>query len=477
MRIIRRSIDYRFEAMIPKNVQEYMEDVIRILKQYSPIVNTHMVDYFTKNSYEDFVPPEIKGEIDKLGYDKAVDYILNKEYSENVPNLNNFIETVLKFTLRNRIDICLNVDQLKQNFADLGCKNVSGLHLNVFMKPKKSHEVEILSEIAASLKTYGNISHLVDIGDGKGYLSSLLSLHYKIPVLGIDAAEINTVGAIKRVEKLGKYWHGIVGTNKSMLAKSETKYENAYNLLYKQITQYITEKTDLKELVRNIFVEEISCIGIVGLHTCGNLAPASLKIYVNNEDVKMLCNISCCYHLLSEKSYDNDSESNTGFPMSQFLLGKQFYLGRNARMLSAHSTDRIFNKKELPNRNIFYRAVLEVFLSEYFPDLDTKEVGRFRGCKIEFGVYARKALKRLNIDGSEFSDDDLNRCYASLICKEKQLYTFSLLRCLLAPLIESLILLDRLIYLYENGFGNSYLVQLFDPVVSPRCYGIISYKE
>ncbi|KAI4458702.1 cgi-41 methyltransferase [Holotrichia oblita] len=454
-----------------------MENLMGILKQYSPIINAHMVDYFTKDSYENCVPSEIKNEIDKIGYDNAVDYILNKEFNEDMRNLNNFIETVTKYTLRNRIDVCLNVDQLKRNFVELGCKNVSGLHLNVFMKPKKSHEVEILSEIAASLKTIGNISHLVDIGDGKGYLSSLLSLHYKIPVLGIDAAAINTIGAIKRVEKLGKYWHGIVGTNKSVLSKSETKYENAYNLLYKQITQYITEETDLKELVQNIFVEQISYIGIVGLHTCGNLAPASLKIYASNDDVKILCNVSCCYHLLSEKSLDTDCETNIGFPMSQFLLEKQFYLGRNARMLSAHSTDRIFDKKELPNRNIFYRAVFEVFLSQYFPNLNTKEVGRFRGSNIEFKVYARKALKRLNIDDSEFSDEDLNKCYTSLINKEKQLYTFTLLRCLLAPLIESLILLDRLIYLYENGFGNSYLVQLFDPVVSPRCYGIISYKE
>lgn len=58
----------------------------------------------------------------------------------------------------------------------------------------------------------------------------------------------------------------------------------------------------------------------------------------------------------------------------------------------------------------------------------------------------------------------------------KKLVLFYLIRLCLAQVIESLILLDRLMFLYENGFDKVYLVKLFDPVVSPRCHSIVAVK-
>lgn len=59
----------------------------------------------------------------------------------------------------------------------------------------------------------------------------------------------------------------------------------------------------------------------------------------------------------------------------------------------------------------------------------------------------------------------------------KKLVLFYLIRLCLAQVIESLILLDRLMFLYENGFDKVYLVKLFDPVVSPRCHSIVAVKQ
>lgn len=58
----------------------------------------------------------------------------------------------------------------------------------------------------------------------------------------------------------------------------------------------------------------------------------------------------------------------------------------------------------------------------------------------------------------------------------KKLVLFYLIRLCLAQVIESLILLDRLMFLYENGFDKVYVVKLFDPVVSPRCHSIVAVK-
>lgn len=43
---------------------------------------------------------------------------------------------------------------------------------------------------------------VVDIGGGKGYLSSLLAMEYKLKVIGVDSNQTNTHGAAKRDLKL-----------------------------------------------------------------------------------------------------------------------------------------------------------------------------------------------------------------------------------------------------------------------------------
>lgn len=42
----------------------------------------------------------------------------------------------------------------------------------------------------------------MDVGSGKGYLSQHLALHYGLTVVGVDAQEINTLGAETRNRKV-----------------------------------------------------------------------------------------------------------------------------------------------------------------------------------------------------------------------------------------------------------------------------------
>lgn len=59
----------------------------------------------------------------------------------------------------------------------------------------------------------------------------------------------------------------------------------------------------------------------------------------------------------------------------------------------------------------------------------------------------------------------------------KRLVMFYLVKLCLAQVVESVILLDRIVYLYENNFEKVYLVKLFDPVLSPRCHSIVSVRN
>jgi hypothetical protein len=44
----------------------------------------------------------------------------------------------------------------------------------------------------------------------------------------------------------------------------------------------------------------LSSIYIVGLHTCGPLAPSMLRLFVKDSSVKALCGVGCCYQQMEE---------------------------------------------------------------------------------------------------------------------------------------------------------------------------------
>lgn len=111
--------------------------------------------------------------------------------------------------------------------------------------------------------------------------------------------------------------------------------------------------------------------GLAGLHTCGNLGVASLKLFATNENAKFLCNVPCCYHLLDEnhlfypsrgffgsKGIDRERNGDSKltndmvqcilqptFPISRKLdvddSSSRICLGRNARMMSSYTIPRM----------------------------------------------------------------------------------------------------------------------------------------
>lgn len=40
---------------------------------------------------------------------------------------------------------------------------------------------------------------------------------------------------------------------------------------------------------------------MVGLHTCGDLAPSTLRMFTAKQELAAVCSVGCCYHLLSEE--------------------------------------------------------------------------------------------------------------------------------------------------------------------------------
>uniref|UniRef100_A0A663ML18 Methyltransferase like 25 n=1 Tax=Athene cunicularia TaxID=194338 RepID=A0A663ML18_ATHCN len=461
-------------------------------------------------------------------------------------------------------------------------QGTTGIKTDEFMNNKKSHEVQMMSELVDNIANYCGVKQVIDIGSGKGYLSSFLSMQYDLKVYGIDSSNTNTNGAHERNRKLKKHWRayqsrGRANLKRQMLEKandrpveseikckaisekllnndsslqsqdhvtiqdlvpscgfteiatSETNNQAEVDLvaqtqsdesklseevlailnvlpadavevfssspcncgelceeekvqrkmaslevkeskssesnLYFPLTSCITAETELSDIITDLQ----DCM-MVGLHTCGDLAANTLRIFTAKPEIKAVCSVGCCYHLLSEQFENQEEclEEVWGFPMCQYLKDMGWCCGRNARMSACL----------LPTESLFYRAVLQVIIEEiYGVTKSDRHVGKTFSKSSSFIDYVRKSLKKLELDDSE-----VNSCIMDYYEKYKhrmnELEAFNMLKVVLAPCIEVLILLDRLCYLKEqDNIAWSGLVKLFDPVKSPRCYAVIALKK
>jgi 2-polyprenyl-3-methyl-5-hydroxy-6-metoxy-1,4-benzoquinol methylase len=192
-----------------------LEEIINYLKPLLPLANCHMVNFITKGMWETHIPDAIKKEVSPVKLE-----VLNKiflhhakgisvdelegEFTENIPNFANFLESARNMCLRgiSAQGIVTSLSDLQKILAGWGYECKGSLHMEQFMTLKKMHEVEIMSQMVAALAYISQASHVVDVGGGKGYLSSILALHHGLRVLGVDSSQVNTHGAAKRTQKL-----------------------------------------------------------------------------------------------------------------------------------------------------------------------------------------------------------------------------------------------------------------------------------
>ncbi|KAM8979698.1 putative methyltransferase-like protein 25 isoform 2-T2 [Sarcophilus harrisii] len=223
------------------------------------------------------------------------------------------------------------------------------------------------------------------------------------------------------------------------------------------------------------------CI-MVGLHTCGDLAANTLRIFTSKSEIKGVCSVGCCYHLLSEK-YEKQCKDSTlemwGFPLCQYLKEEGWCCGRNARMSACLALERVVVGQGLATESLFYRAVLQEIIKECYGIAECdKHVGKVYSKSTSFLDYVRKSLKKLELDDSKLTEKKIMEYYEKYKPRINELEAFNMLKVILAPCIETLILMDRLCYLKEqDNIAWSALVKLFDPVKSPRCYAVIALKK
>ncbi|XP_052493185.1 methyltransferase-like protein 25B isoform X5 [Budorcas taxicolor] len=120
-----------------------------------------------------------------------------------------------------------------------------------------------------------------------------------------------------------------------------------------------------------------------------------------------------------------------------------------------------------------YRAALETVIRCAQPELrrpGVQGIPRVHELKIE--EYVQRGLQRVGLDPHLPLNVAALQAHQA---QENRVVAFFSLALLLAPLVETLILLDRLLYLQEQGF-HAELLPIFSPELSPRNLVLVATK-
>ncbi|XP_032445094.1 putative methyltransferase-like protein 25 isoform X1 [Xiphophorus hellerii] len=567
-------------------IQRRIDEVKRFLSGTLAIANAHTVEFYTHDVWKRFIavtPQEVLAAVssgsDQQGAPEHKEKAEHSRttfgfciHSNQLVDIHELLEEAKAQSLPG-LGVCVSRDELLQSLrgSELECAETDKLEPDEFMNSKKSHEVQCMSKVVACLTQHCGVKQVIDVGSGKGYLSSFLSLQYGLQVFGIDSSSTNTHGAQERNRKLKKFSRAYQKRSKaaqtqaepqsspqmetverkpglnqdgdalagsgsqqdvgvsvdapaaetqselgpeagelflsalsadviqppsprvppSQLSVEEKERRKRENLekkarsrgegadgVFSPLTSYVTSETELRDLIT-----ELEEAVMVGLHTCGDLAASTLRMFVAKPELSAVCGVGCCYHLLSEEFNPDGQEkplqTACGFPLSQYLRNQSCFCGRNARMSACLALERVSLGQGIQMESLFYRAVLHVILRDHYSFYKSeKRVGNVYSKAKSFVDYVRRALHRLELDDSKLCDSDIQSYHDTYKARMDEMHAFNMLKVALAPCIEGLILLDRLCYLKEQeGVSFSALVQLFDPLLSPRCYAVVGLKS
>ena len=408
------------------------------------------------------------------------------------------------------------------------------------MSPKKWHEVHRMAELVYQMSLRTGCRSVVDLGCGQGYLMQVLAFYYKLDVLGVDSSAHQTAGAVKRAASLQlllKSWAKNNPTIKwesidlapvfmtlvcpvhsqmtmaELRGKAQAEYDEQQqqrervdddcgdhslrnNKNTNKPSTYTT--TPFREPVCHPLLSGQGVI-VVGLHTCGDLAPTTLKLFYESETVKGLVSVGCCYNLMTEvgeqsigtKTSSPPTLPSVGFPISMEAQRLKQHLGRMARVLACQSLQK---RLELSNDDSAisrvhtsqcFRAVLQVIYERVLGVHSNVYTGEFSPEYLaSFPIYAKHVLEKVSIP-HQLTEADLEQIWCEHSeTTRKQIIIFDSLRVCIAPVIEEYIMDDRRSFIKEQNQSRQAAMPqqewaafpLFDARISPRNTAFVLLK-
>lgn len=283
------------------------------------------------------------------------------------------------------------------------------------MSAKKVHEISSL--LAYFDHNQISFNSVLDIGGGAGHLSSALCSHY--PSLQSIVYDMNEEFMQQAQHKINKW------------------------------LPRLREKISFKKVEVDSPITDGEADLLVGLHSCGDLSVHILKSHT-----PQLLNIGCCYHKLTK-------------PHLNLSKRARLDLSVEARTLAAKNKPQL-SEQEIKMRNNLkpYRYSTHFFLQDH-KTKDYISLGNTHRDDFDksFSEFYFKYVHQKYHDSSEVLED----YFLSRSNQKNIQYAMALdeIRNQLARVIELYIILDRALYLEEQG-RKVKLMALFDERISPR---------
>ncbi|XP_006861667.1 PREDICTED: protein RRNAD1 [Chrysochloris asiatica] len=330
------------------------------------------------------------------------------------------------------------------------------------VRPKKQHEIRRLGELVKKLSDLTGCTQIVDVGSGQGHLSRFMSLGLGLLVKSIEGDQ----RLVERAQRLDQELLQALEKEKKRNPQVQADSRHPPH----HVVRWVDPTALCEELLLPL---EPSPQGrarllLTGLHACGDLSVALLKHFSCCPDVTALASVGSCYMKLSDPG---------GYPLSHWVASLPGYeLPYRLREGACHALEEYAERLQKAGpglRTHCYRAALETVIRCAQPELrrpGVQGIPRVHELKIE--EYVQRGLQRVGLD------PQLPLNLAALQAhqaQEHRVVAFFSLALLLAPLVETLILLDRLLYLQEQGF-HAELLPLFSPELSPRNLVLVATK-
>ncbi|CAG9796340.1 unnamed protein product [Diatraea saccharalis] len=329
---------------------------------------------------------------------------------------------------------------------------------NLFLKHvklKKRHEISLMAEIVKDVADQTKCKAVLDFGSGVGHLVRMLAYRYELHAAGLECQSQLTEEARKLDLEL-EYTIRKHITDEHMKKLHKPEHLNVKLTCHQQLTHIELPET-------------LGTYGLVGLHPCGDLGPLLLKHFVSDDKVKFICMVGCCFMKLTDH----------GYPLSKYTKKLNSELSYPSREIACHAIEVYCDRLKKGNYEDLkihaYRAALERILVDIDPKLKHAPVRSIKHSDtMNFERYCHLAMERLNVPLPTKTEVWLRG--QTDVQMWRRVVTVYSLRLVLAPLVETVVLLDRLLFILEHGISCE-IRPVFDPKISPRNHVMIARKQ
>uniref|UniRef100_A0A182M5S5 Methyltransferase domain-containing protein n=1 Tax=Anopheles culicifacies TaxID=139723 RepID=A0A182M5S5_9DIPT len=352
-------------------------------------------------------------------------------------------------------------------------------HSTLFQKSvklKKRHEIEQFAENCSREPPENICSTLIDIGSGQGNLARTLAYGYGFRVCCLEQNESFVQAARQKDTEL---WRRLAKLDPSLCDSTThpVHLHEKVNLDHIDPERFVQLLRDALNVEKEQQSDEFK-FGLIGLHPCGDLAPSLLRLFLACRECRFVKLVCCCYMKLScEIAIPNITTNDYGFPLSDFCRTAKLSLSYEAREIGCHAIEQYREKLRHGYHELkvhAYRAAIENIIVRIRPDLKRSGLkGGIKAAEVSFAEYCQHAVAALGIT---IPEKDIQSEETRLnLSRWEDVVKFYTLRLMFAPLIETIILYDRLLFLLEKG-ARARIDVLFDPFLSPRNHVITAYK-